>query len=198
MLQRREGQRHPADLLHSTLKKYFRRAAHLEGPPSPRNNLLLGSLSVTATRGCERASEAGGASKGADTTSGRADSSIGLADTSSAQRQGWSGPVRCCSGMRRKSVLLYSCNMPGNVIFRPPQRRPRGSSPACARGGGTCSPDRGTIEPGSKASRRTEPGARTSPWNHGFQSKIRLPSKTNTIPIPVQLPAFQGYFRQYR
>ena len=39
ILQRREGQRHPANPLHPAVKKCFRRAADLEGPPGIRNNL---------------------------------------------------------------------------------------------------------------------------------------------------------------
>ena len=39
MLQRRGGQSHPADLLHRTPKRHFRRAAHLEALASRMKNL---------------------------------------------------------------------------------------------------------------------------------------------------------------
>ena len=47
---------------------------------------------------------------------------------------------------------------------------------------------------------RLNPGLVPRPETPGFPCKIRLPSNTNTIPIPVprKLPAFQGYSRQYR
>ena len=48
--------------------------------------------------------------------------------------------------------------------------------------------------------RRLNPGLVHRLETPGFPSKMRLPSNTNAIPIPVptKLPAFQGYSRQCR
>ena len=47
---------------------------------------------------------------------------------------------------------------------------------------------------------RLNPGLVPRPGTTGFPSKIRLPSNTNTIliPVPRQLPAFQGCSKQQR
>ena len=77
--------------------------------PPPVLILVLGSLALW--HGCMglRESKRGTSGiQGADTISGLADISDGRADTSSARKQGWSGPVGCCSEVERNSILLYS------------------------------------------------------------------------------------------
>ena len=81
--------------------------------PPPVLILALGSLPLWHSNTGLRESKRGTSGiHGADTSSGRADIRSGLADTSSAR----SGPLDCCSGVGRDSILLYSCIMPGKII----------------------------------------------------------------------------------
>ena len=108
-------QQHPSELLHYARKNNFQ--------VPPVLNFVLGSPALWHSNTRLRDSKRGRLGiQAADTSSGRA-------DTRSARRQSWSGPVGYCSGVGHNSVLLYSSSMPGKVTFRPPpvstSREPR-------------------------------------------------------------------------
>ena len=75
--------------------------------PPPVLILVLGSLALWHNNTGLRESKRGTSGiQGADTSSGLVGIGSGRADTSNARRQGWSGPVGCCSGVGRNSILL--------------------------------------------------------------------------------------------